>query len=203
MSRRPVTKYVAVIGALAVSPVVGLVALYNMPVSIALGPCLKDWTSPSSFSRRASPLATVTFSVDGRPVKVCYSRPSARERVIFGGLVPFGRLWRTGANEPTRIFTSSDIRLGGIELRAGRYSVYSRPGATEWEIFASRSTFHWGNEISESVRAREVGQTTIPVQTLDSPVEQFTVRPITTPAGVTLLIEWEHTRVALPIEALN
>lgn len=180
--------------------VIGLAALYLVPPTILVGPCLRDWTSPSSYRPRLSRLAAVSFTVDGSPLKVCYGRPVARGRVVFGGVVPYGSLWRTGANEPTRLFTSIPVRLAGIPLAAGRYSIYSIPGPERWELFVSTSTFHWGNAITRGVRDREVGSATVPVQTLDIPVDTLTARPIDSPVGVTLLIEWERTRVALPIE---
>ena len=61
-----------------------------VPTTVALGPCLKDYTSPNSYGVRASPLGSVSFAVDGHPVRVCYGRPSARERAVFGGLVRYG-----------------------------------------------------------------------------------------------------------------
>ncbi len=87
-----------------------------VPVQVAIGPCLADWTSPSSYRPRASPLATERFRVDGGTVEICYGRPSRRGRQVFGALVPFDSLWRLGANEPTRLYTDRPLRLGDLRL---------------------------------------------------------------------------------------
>jgi len=184
---------------LAGAAVMVLIALYLVPPALLMPPCLKDWTSPSSFRPRVSKMETVTFAVGGKPLKVCYGRPVGRGREVFGGIVPYGQIWRTGANEPTRLFTSVAVEVAGIPLAPGRYALYSVPGPDQWELFVSQSTFHWGNEITRSVRDREVGSAILPVQSLETPVDTFTIRPLDTPVGTTLVIEWERTRVVIPI----
>lgn len=171
-----------------------------VPTRLAIGPCLKDWTSPSSYRPRASPLATVRVSVGGGTVQVCYGRPSARGRRVFGGLVPYGELWRTGANEPTRIYTDTPVNLAGLRLEPGRYSLYSRPDSASWALILNRSTLHWGNDLSAAVRAREIGAVTVPVERLAVPVETFTIR--SEPRGADaqdLILEWETTAVRLEL----
>ncbi|NIU19704.1 MAG: DUF2911 domain-containing protein, partial [Actinobacteria bacterium] len=89
---------------------------------------------------RVSPLDSITFQVDGDPVKLCYGRPSARGRTMIGGPdVPFGRLWRTGANEPTMIHTTVPITVAGIAIAPGSYSLYTVPGEERWEVVVNRS----------------------------------------------------------------
>jgi len=171
-----------------------------VPTTLALGPCLKDWTSPSTYRPRTSPLASLDLPVDGGTVRLCYGRPSARGRQVFGGLVPYGELWRTGANEPTRLYTGRPIVVAGVLLEPGRYSIYSRPGTDRWEIFFSRSTLHWGNDLSESVRKGEVGQATVPVELLAAPVETLTVRSEPRSGVTDLLLEWERTRIRLVVQ---
>ncbi len=195
------------LGALAVAALVaGLVAVAitgvaYLPVSVALGPCLKDWTSPSSYGKRSSPLATTTFRVGTGTVRVCYGRPSARGRTVFGALVPFGRLWRTGANEPTRLYTNVDLSVAGIDVPRGRYSLYTVPGPDRWEIRLSRSVLHWGNDISPEVQSREVGRATVPSDTAGSYVEMFTIRAVPGAGDAArLVLEWETTSVAIPVE---
>jgi len=195
------------LGALAVAALAaGLVAVAitgvaYLPVSVALGPCLKDWTSPSSYGKRSSPLAATTFRVGTGTVRVCYGRPSARGRTVFGALVPFGRLWRTGANEPTRLYTNVDLSVAGIDVPRGRYSLYTVPGPDRWEIRLSRSVLHWGNDISPEVESREVGRATVPSATADSYVEMFTIRAVPGAGdAVRLVLEWETTSIAIPVE---
>lgn len=173
-----------------------------VPTTLAIGPCLRDWTSPSSYRPRSSPLAAVRMPVGEATVQVCYGRPSARGRQVYGGLVPFGELWRTGANEPTRIYTDAPITIVGLRLEPGRYSLYSRPDSAAWEIILNRSTLHWGNDFSATVRAEEIGTVTVPVEYLPSPVETLTVR--SEPRGADrqdLLLEWEQTGIRLEVRS--
>jgi hypothetical protein len=170
-----------------------------VPPSLLLGPCLRDWTSPVSYRPRASPLATVDARVGRTAVRLCYGRPSTRARKVFGGLVPFDSLWRMGANEPTRLSTSGPVTVAGLALPAGRYSLYAIPGVDHWEIFVSQSTQHWGNDISAAVRAREVGHVTVPVEQLTAPVETLTISVDSSRATPALQVDWETTRISLPL----
>ena len=96
---------------------------------------------------RKSPLDSLTFTVAGKPVKLCYGRPSSRGRTMLGGeAVPYGKLWRTGANEPTIFFTPVAVTVAGISVPPGTYSLYTVPGRGEWEIIVNRSTKQWGEE---------------------------------------------------------
>jgi hypothetical protein len=154
---------------------------------------------------RQSPLDSLTFTVAKQTVKVCYGRPSARGRTMIGGKgVPYGKLWRTGANEPTVIFTPLALEIAGIKVPPGKYSLYSVPGEKEWEIIVNRSTSQWGheNEYTKEVQAQEVGRGKVPAERLSAPVETFTIGP--DPAsGETqrLVLTWEKSRVAIPIKA--
>jgi hypothetical protein len=153
---------------------------------------------------RKSPLDSLTFRVKGKPVKVCYGRPSSRGRVMIGGTdIPYGKLWRTGANEPTIFFTPVALDLAGIKIPAGKYSLYSVPGAKEWEIIVNRSTTQWGKEdqYTEKVKAQELGRAKVPVEAVAQPIETFTIRaePPTGDAHA-LVLEWEKSRVKLPVK---
>lgn len=171
---------------------------YWLPPTIALGPCGKDWTSPSSFMPRASPMRSARLSVGEASGKLCYGSPSARGRPVFGALVPWGELWRTGANEPTRLFLDGPLVVAGIALEAGRYSIYTIPGPDSWQLFISRSTFHWGNQISPEVRALEVGETDLPSVPTEH-VEEMTFGWSGSGESGTLALEWETTRLEIPV----
>lgn len=191
------------LSALIVLAAVGgaVAALYLLPVSIALGPCLKDWTNLTSYRPRVSPLENASLQVRGGEIKVCYGSPSARGRIIFGSVVPYGRYWRLGANEPTRIFTSVPLEIAGIAVPPGRYSLYAIPERDRWQLAVNRSIFHWGTDFSDRVIAREVGRTAVPAVQSRPFVEALTLRllPGETPERVSLMIEWEHTKVEVPI----
>ena len=172
-----------------------------MPTSVALGPCLRDWTSPVSYQRRASPLATIRFRVGGTNALLCYGRPLLRNRIAFGALVPYDSLWRLGANEPTRLSVNRPIRLGSLRLAPGRYSLYALPRPGHWMIFVSRSTQHWGNDLSPSVRAQEVGGIDVPALPLAQPVETLTATWQGADTAGTLSFAWDRTGAEIPISA--
>lgn len=200
---RPWAKRLLLLGLALLAIGYGLRGPYFFPVEWALGPCLKDWTSPSSYLPRLSPLRTV----DGpswepeRPVRICYGAPSARGRVIFGegGVVPYGQYWRTGANEPTRVFTSVPLRMGSVALEPGRYSLYTVPGPDEWEVILNRSTFHWGYDFSPSVLDQEVGRTT--VRAVAARVSADTLRLEWNGDRRTLDLIWGQVSVPIPLVA--
>ncbi len=196
-------KWVIGVVALALVGTFVVTGVSLVPAGLVIGPCLRDLTSPSSYGSRGSPLARVDARVGNGSVRICYGRPSMRGRSVFGGLVPFDSLWRTGANEPTRLYTSMPIRLAGVDLGPGRYSLYSVPHEAGWEVFISRSTLHWGNDLSSGVRAAEVGQVTVPVERLTAPVETLTITPEAGSDRVLLHFDWETTRITVPLEAAH
>lgn len=151
---------------------------------------------------RKSPLDSLTFLVARRPIKLCYGRPAARGRVMLGGdPVPYGKLWRTGANEPTIFFTPITIVVAGIKVPPGTYSLYTVPGEREWEVIVNRSTTQWGHERSYTpqVQAQEVGRGKVSSEALSAPVDTFTIRSVRAGRGATLVLEWERTRVPIPV----
>jgi hypothetical protein len=126
-----------------------------------------------------------------------------RGRTVFGGLVPYDELWRTGANEPTIIHLPVAASIAGIAVEPGSYSLYTEPGQTEWTVIVNRSTQQWGieNQYTDAIRAQEVGRATVPSEQIGSPVETFVIRA--EPQGsnaANLVLEWENTRVRIPVE---
>jgi hypothetical protein len=154
---------------------------------------------------RPSPLDSLTFSVAGKTVKICYGRPAARGRKIFGGnVVPFGQLWRTGANEPTVFFTPIDLTIAGLAVPAGKYSLYTVPGETEWEIVINRATLPSGHTMwyTDEVKAQELGRAKVKSEPFTEMRDVFTITPDPARGDATaLVLEWEKTRVRIPIAA--
>ncbi|MFT5143618.1 MAG: hypothetical protein ACI84D_002248 [Thalassolituus oleivorans] len=173
---------------------------YLFPTSVALGPCLMDWTSPSTWSPRASPMKTLDFTAGSVHGRVCYGSPETRGRRLFGpsGIVPPGRLWRMGANEPTRLFLDGPVMFGDLRLERGRYSIYAEPGTETWEVFATGSTWHWGNEISSEVRAQQVGS--IQAFALRKGAHQESLEYLF--EAETLVMAWGFTRLQMPLSAV-
>lgn len=154
---------------------------------------------------RASPYDSTRVSVGAGSALICYGRPSARGRTMIGGeSVPYGRLWRTGANEPTIVHLDFPAAIAGIEVEPGSYSLYTVPGETEWTVIVNRAIDQWGHESSYTpeVEAQEVGRATVPAARTEQPVEQFTIRSESAGADAAqVILEWENTRVAIPLTA--
>jgi hypothetical protein len=153
---------------------------------------------------RKSPLDSVTFKVADQPVKVCYGRPSSRGRVMLGGeAIPYGKLWRTGANEPTVFFAPVPLKVAGIDVPPGVYSLYTVPGPKEWEIIVNRSVSQWGHEseYTDEVKAKELGRGRVKSDSGSSPVETFTIRAEPKGKDAELVLEWEKTRVRIPFKS--
>jgi hypothetical protein len=166
--------------------------------------------TPASRATRPSPYDSVSFRVGGREAKLCYGRPSARGRTVFGGLVPWDQLWRTGANEPTTLHLPFAAEVAGVRLTPGKYSLYTVPSTREWVVVLNASTSQGGltrdegqfrNEYTDEVRAREVGRALVASERTSAPVEQLTFRAEATEAAAVLVLEWENTRVRIPIRA--
>jgi hypothetical protein len=159
-------------------------------------------TTNLPLATRKSPLDSLSFKVGTASVRLCYGRPSARGRTMIGGdAIPFGKLWRTGANEPTMIHTTGPLVIAGVAVPAGSYSIYSIPGPKEWHIIVNRSITQWGHEsqYSDAVKVQEVGHGMAASSGLSEPVETMVFR--TEPdsgGGLSLLLEWEKTRVTIP-----
>ena len=153
---------------------------------------------------RASAYDSTVIMVNGERALICYGRPAARGRTMIGGeAVPFGKLWRTGANEPTTLHIPFDATIAGVKVEPGAYSIYTVPGEKEWEVVVNRSTSQWGHEsrYTDAVKAQEVGRGKVSSGALPEHMEVFTIRSAPVSGGADLILEWEKTRVAIPIRA--
>jgi hypothetical protein len=181
-----------------------LSALLAPPASLDEPPaCITMNTGRLPLATRKSPLDSLTIQVGSATVKLCYGRPSARGRTMIGGeAVPFGKLWRTGANEPTMIHTSGPLVIAGVAVPPGSYSIYSIPDPKTWHIIVNRSITQWGEEhgYTDVVKAQEVGHGMAQSSSMTEPVETLRFRAETGADGqVNLILEWEKTRVTIPV----
>ncbi|TNE56172.1 MAG: DUF2911 domain-containing protein [Bacteroidetes bacterium] len=148
-----------------------------------------------------SPHATISQDFGLEKVEVSYSRPAMRGRKIFGTeLVPYGTVWRTGANESTKIEFGSDVRIFGKELKAGSYSLYTIPGEKEWTIIFNSNTTLWGkNGYKEEEDALRV---TAKAMSLKENVESFTIQfSEVSDTRMLMDLSWEKTLVSVEITA--
>ncbi|HYH78857.1 MAG TPA: DUF2911 domain-containing protein [Longimicrobium sp.] len=133
----------------------------------------------------------------GKRMYVDYGRPSMRGRRIVGGLVPLGRVWRTGANAATTLVTEGDLTVGTASVPRGTYTLYTLPTATGWTLIVNRQTGQWGTEYDPS---RDLVRIPMQTTTLRQPVEQFTLALERGRAGThALVLSWENTRASVPI----
>lgn len=151
---------------------------------------------------RASPYDSTLVNLGDVQAKLCYGRPSAREREIFGGLVPYDTLWRTGANEPTTLHTPVAADIAGLSVEPGSYTLYTVPGQNQWTVIVNRSTSQWGieSQYTPEVRAQEVGRAQVPAEQVAEHEEVFTIT--SEPAGANaadIVLRWENTRVRIPV----
>ncbi len=148
---------------------------------------------------RPSPAAKAecTFG-DGKTITVDYSSPRMKGRKIFGDLVPFGQVWRAGANEATTFVVSGDVKVGGKAVPAGNYTIFILPNPTEWSLIVSKETGEWG--IPYPGEASDLTRAAMTVSKLPSPVENFTISFKQAGNTCTLQMDWETTRASIDIK---
>ncbi len=168
-------------------------------VSILFHPPALRGQAPQVEFPAASPLATVEQRVGITDLKVVYSRPGVKNRKIYGGLVPFGEVWRTGANAATKISFSAPVKLNGAEVQAGEYALYTIPGNDEWTVILHRNTGLWG--AFEYDPKDDVARVTAKPLKLAGPVETFSIGfDQIRDNSATMLLDWESTRVPVQVE---
>jgi hypothetical protein len=166
--------------------------------------CYLAGATPEEARQRVSPHTSLSFNIGSINLLLCYGAPSTGGREIMGGLVPYdGEPWRIGADEPTALHVSAPVNVGGIALEPGSYSLYAIPGEERWEFFINTNWERWGIPIDAGVRSTEIGSFTVTPQQVPTAVEQL--RYAWEPAaggdpGGELLLEWENTVLAIPIE---
>ena len=143
-----------------------------------------------------SPRDTLTASVGGADVWVQYGRPSKRGREIFGPVVPWNVVWRTGANAATHFHTSADLTVGGAAVPAGTYTLWTLPSPSGWKLIINKQTGQWGTDYHAD---QDLVRVDMRVETLAQPVEQMTIAIEPEGAGAVLRVEWDRTRASVPL----
>lgn len=151
--------------------------------------------------KRASPHETVKATVDGATVSVTYGRPYMKGRKIFGGLEPYGRVWRLGADEATILETDKALMFGPLHVNPGKISLYALLDEKEWKLVLNKQVGQWGTEYSA---AQDLGRVAMKTEKLTTPVEQLTISIDKNPAGKggLLVIQWETTKATLAFTAM-
>ncbi len=150
-------------------------------------------------SKRPSPPEKATCDLGGgQTIKTDYSSPRMKGREIFGGLVPYGEVWRTGANEATTFVTNANLEVGDKEVAAGNYTIFTVPEKDKWTLIINKKTGEWG--IPYKYESDELARIGMKVSQLPSPVEDFTISYAKAGNGCMMNIEWATTRASVDIK---
>jgi hypothetical protein len=152
-------------------------------------------------SKRPSPPATAKCDLaGGKSITVNYSSPRANGRKVFGGLVPYGEPWRTGANEATTFVATADLMVGGKHVPAGSYTLFTVPNKDKWVLIVSKKTGEWG--VPYPGADSDLERADMTASATSGPVENFTIAFDKTSKGCTLRIEWENTKATVDVSAM-
>ncbi len=148
---------------------------------------------------RKSPHETASVEVGGHKITIVYGRPYMKGRKIFGGLEPYGKVWRTGADEATTIETDTDLDINGLRVPKGKYTLFTLPTEKSWTLIVNKTAKQWGAFNYKA--SDDLGRVELNVSKPAQPIEQFTIT--LSPAGsngVTLKLAWENTEASVPIK---
>ncbi|WP_445381691.1 DUF2911 domain-containing protein [Robiginitalea sp. IMCC43444] len=157
-------------------------------------------------TKKHSPEKTATYESGDTLLSVNYNSPSKKGRDIFGKLVPYGKVWRTGANEPTTFKTSTAIRVAGNTLPAGTYSLWTIPAQKQWTVIFNKEVPDWGVTLlsggSETTRNPEADllQIVVPVMVSQQPSENFLIDFEEGDQNIFLSLKWDQTEIRVPLK---
>ena len=153
------------------------------------------------YTKSFSPEANVEFTDGDLEVNLFYNSPSKKGREIFGGLVPYKKVWRTGANEPTTFETNKDLNFGGKTLKAGLYSLWVMPDEQSWTVYFNSEVPSWGVDFNGQANRNPKMDALIvqaPVVIQEKVIEQFTISVEKTAEEMELVFLWDQTLVSVP-----
>jgi Protein of unknown function (DUF2911) len=154
---------------------------------------------PQDKSKRPSPPGTDQVRLKNKEITIDYSRPSLKGRKVGQELAPYGKVWRTGANEATALNTAIDLNIGGAKVPAGKYTLYTLPSEGTWKLIINKQTGQWGTQYDES---QDLARVDMKKTALPQPVEQFTISfDKKNENTANLNLDWENTRVSVEIKA--
>jgi hypothetical protein len=154
---------------------------------------------PQDKSKRSSPPGTAEVTLKNKEITIDYSRPSLKGRKVGQELAPYGKVWRTGANEATALNTAIDLNIGGAKVPAGKYTLYTLPSEGTWKLIINKQTGQWGTQYDES---QDLARVDMKKTALSQSVEQFTISFDKKDENTANLnLDWENTRVSVEIKA--
>ena len=171
-----------------------------MVAGLALLPSgLAQMTGGGAKKPMASPPAKATVQLGGKDISIAYNTPFMHGRKIMGGLVPYGKVWRTGANPATTLKTDTNLMIGTAMVPAGTYTLYTLPSEGTWKLIINKQTGQWGTVYDEK---QDLARVDMKKDTLPSPQEQMSISFEKTSGNSTQLhVRWENTDVWVPVVA--
>ncbi|MDY8134108.1 DUF2911 domain-containing protein [Aquimarina sp. 2201CG5-10] len=155
-------------------------------------------------TKKHSPEETITHIAKEATFTVFYNRPNKKGREIFGKLVPYNEVWRTGANEATSFTTDKDILVDGTTLKAGTYTLWTIPNPESWKVIFNSQEYGWGVSFKDGKAARDpqfdILTVEVPVQPLLNEVEQFSIYFENANDFTIMYLAWDKTAIAVPIK---
>lgn len=154
---------------------------------------------PEDKSKRPSPPGTAQVMLKGKNISIDYSRPFLKGRKVGQELAPYGKVWRTGANEATTLTTDVDLGIGGTKVPAGKYTLWTLPSEGTWKLIVNKQTGQWGTKYDES---QDLARIDMKKSSLPQTVEQFTISfDKKSESTADLNLDWENTRVYVLVKA--
>jgi hypothetical protein len=154
---------------------------------------------PQDKSKRPSPHDSTEVTLKGKKITIEYGRPYLKGRKVGQELAPYGKVWRTGADEATALNTEIDLNIGGAKVPAGKYTLYTLPSEGTWKLIINKQTGQWGTKYDES---QDLARVDMKKTALPQSVEQFTISFDKKNEGAANLnLDWENTRVSVEIKA--
>lgn len=171
--------------------------IFSLALAVSVHAFAQQYNIPA-----VSPRQTVEQQFSVTKISIEYGRPAVKGRKIFGELVPFGQVWRAGANEATRITFGQEVLFGGQKVKKGTYALYVVPQEKEWKIILNRGVNNWGAYTYDA--KDDVASTTVPVKMMNEKMERFTINfEDITDEKLNLVLEWDKARADVPVEILN
>ncbi|WP_338733289.1 DUF2911 domain-containing protein [Mangrovimonas cancribranchiae] len=156
----------------------------------------------SLLNKRLSPKDTVSFAKNDLKLQVFYNRPSKRGRDIFGGLVPYKKVWRTGANEATTFETNQALNIKGDSLPVGKYTLWTIPNDSTWHVMFNSKQYPWGVDMEMNPMRDpnfDLINIEVPVEKINTTVEQFTIGFDNALDDLSLTMVWDNVKIAVPL----
>lgn len=170
----------------------------NLIFILALFLSIVSVKAQEAVTPRPSPMAMVTMKYEDTYVKITYSQPHKKQRTIFGDLVPYGQVWRTGANESTEITLTGDLLIASDTLKAGTYSIFTIPNPDTWTIIFNNNLGQWGSY--NYVENADAHRAVVPTAKIEDEVyEPFTISFEQVNDKANMVMIWDQTKVVLPL----